>query len=963
MKFIKLMLVMLIMIGLVGCKKDVLSFDDIEEKLILSFGEGDDIDHIRQDINLPDISIEHVEIEWLSDSQYAVIDDKIINISRPTDHDVEVTIQAKITYQDETKTYDFFITILKEEDIALDLISPTIHGTKDIYVTVGETYDYLYGVTVTDNVDQNPSLVIDDSEVDLNLVGSYSLYYIALDESENETVIEVIVHVEEDILTFYTETFDNLPETGSSYTSGSFVGVNGITWTYQGMRSDQTLDGKAITFGKETSDYLKATIPGGISKLTIDFHHVFSGSSVRVIDLYLNQVNVHTFEIDESNETYEVSDLNLIGEIDFELRNTSGERVIVDNITIFHGEVSQDLKDIEMDIKNLSFPSHIMYDETLQLLTSGQKGSSITYQFNNNNNSHNSYINLSTGEVTVPVDAIVSVDILITFTKGEEQKQIIKTLKLGEGEPLLVGDIYQQSGLVKTEGILTGYIQEDQYVRGFIQDQSGAIQVRFSLDNLDMLEIGYVYIIKGQVTKESYTYLNQVEILLKNDKETITAINLKPNEIDTQQSRYVELSGFLYRDYVANEAMVVVDGELIYVDIHDQINPFIDQKLGQEVSLLGHVVYDNNRYEIMVLDNQWVEVEPFHANTLENYILDALDLEQDMHVQTHITLPSVDPIFGLGISWVSSHPSIVSETGLVSAPDNDTQVTLSYTMKFGSSTILIGELVIHVDKKSDFTGYYADLSGKTGDDLLDMLVVVISRNYKSISYSSTNAVLEEADEHPSGSGYLGVYDHIKITSYNKEHVWPQSSFNEASPYRSDMHHLRISIVNTNSKRSNYYFNNPTSPTSSWQVGSSRFFPGDQDKGDIARMLMYMAVRYRDDNFKLIVAESGRTSNPPARTMGNLAVLYQWHLDDPVDDFERNRNEVIYGTQKNRNPFIDHPEIFEDIWDIFMEEDQERSINYKYDFTQLNISHTDLENIYEVIAIIPKHEDLTKRYQL
>ncbi|PKK85448.1 MAG: hypothetical protein CVV63_05210, partial [Tenericutes bacterium HGW-Tenericutes-8] len=113
--------------------------------------------------------------------------------------------------------------------------------------------------------------------------------------------------------------------------------------------------------------------------------------------------------------------------------------------------------------------------------------------------------------------------------------------------------------------------------------------------------------------------------------------------------------------------------------------------------------------------------------------------------------------------------------------------------------------------------------------------------------------------------------------------------------------------------------NPTSPTSNWQVGSSRFFPGDQDKGDIARMLMYMAVRYRNDNFRLIIAESGRTSNPPARTMGNLAVLYNWHQEDPVDSFEINRNEVIYGTQNNRNPFIDHPELFYDVWSYFMAE--------------------------------------------
>jgi hypothetical protein len=49
------------------------------------------------------------------------------------------------------------------------------------------------------------------------------------------------------------------------------------------------------------------------------------------------------------------------------------------------------------------------------------------------------------------------------------------------------------------------------------------------------------------------------------------------------------------------------------------------------------------------------------------------------------------------------------------------------------------------------------------------------------------------------------------------------------------------------------------------------------------------------------------------TVGDLDLLLRWHMQDPVDDFERNRNEVIYNSQNNRNPFIDHPEFAERIW--------------------------------------------------
>jgi endonuclease I len=292
-----------------------------------------------------------------------------------------------------------------------------------------------------------------------------------------------------------------------------------------------------------------------------------------------------------------------------------------------------------------------------------------------------------------------------------------------------------------------------------------------------------------------------------------------------------------------------------------------------------------------------------------------------MTITNSIILLNTDPLFELSVSYTSSHPTILSNTGQVITPEVDTLVTLTYVIKQGLTTILTGSIQLDILSTPALTPYYQSAQGLTGGALLAELTKIISRNYNGISYSATNKVLEIADKHPSGNGYLGIYDHVSITSYNKEHVWPQSSFSKASPYKSDMHHLRISNVSTNETRSNYYFNNPTSPTSDWQVGSSRFFPGDLDKGDIARMLMYMAVRYRNDNFRLIIAESGRTSEGKSRTMGNLAVLYDWHISDPVDAFEENRNDVIFGTQNNRNPFIDHPELFHDVWSYFMAENE------------------------------------------
>src|SRR5262249_29529320 len=46
---------------------------------------------------------------------------------------------------------------------------------------------------------------------------------------------------------------------------------------------------------------------------------------------------------------------------------------------------------------------------------------------------------------------------------------------------------------------------------------------------------------------------------------------------------------------------------------------------------------------------------------------------------------------------------------------------------------------------------------------------------------------------------------------------------------------------------------------------------------------------------------------PVAYMGMLSDLVAWNAQDPVDAFERHRNDVVYGYQGNRNPFVDHPE--------------------------------------------------------
>jgi endonuclease I len=259
------------------------------------------------------------------------------------------------------------------------------------------------------------------------------------------------------------------------------------------------------------------------------------------------------------------------------------------------------------------------------------------------------------------------------------------------------------------------------------------------------------------------------------------------------------------------------------------------------------------------------------------------------------------------------------------------------------------------------TGYYAHVNTSSASQLRCSLHATI-RGHTAYPYSggTTNVwtILEIADEDPLNAGkVLDVYRNHSYTkvsgragtgtglTYNREHTWPKSlGFSSEtgnlglpnSPH-TDTHMLYASDTNYNSDRGNKPYGNCSGCTErateayNGAGGGSGVYPGNSNwfntsvfqtwgkrKGDVARAVMYMAIRYEGDNHpttgqtepdleltdnaSLIVA----TSSSPAY-MGLLSTLLAWHAADPPDAAERARDEVIYSFQGNRNPFIDHPE--------------------------------------------------------
>jgi len=219
--------------------------------------------------------------------------------------------------------------------------------------------------------------------------------------------------------------------------------------------------------------------------------------------------------------------------------------------------------------------------------------------------------------------------------------------------------------------------------------------------------------------------------------------------------------------------------------------------------------------------------------------------------------------------------------------------------------------------------YYASAIGKTGPALHAELHRIVSSGVTTLTYDQVWTALKDTDQDPANSNdVIEVYSGRSIAKsdngggvdqWNREHVWAKShgDFGTVNGPGTDVHHLRPEDVTVNSTRGNLDFDNGGSAvaqcTGCLSDGDS-FEPRDAVKGDVARMIFYMAVRWDGGDGFADLEPDNQVGNGTAPAIGRMSVLKQWNLQDPPDAFEKRRNQVIFDTwQHNRNPFIDHPE--------------------------------------------------------
>lgn len=237
-------------------------------------------------------------------------------------------------------------------------------------------------------------------------------------------------------------------------------------------------------------------------------------------------------------------------------------------------------------------------------------------------------------------------------------------------------------------------------------------------------------------------------------------------------------------------------------------------------------------------------------------------------------------------------------------------------------------------------GYYNGAVGKTDAALRTTLQSIIKTNLTVTSYAGLYSAYAKTDINPSTGKIWDMYSNCNFTygtdenhgtngaecvNYNREHTSPQSWFGEDPPMVSDLFNVYPTDTKVNGMRSNYPYGEVGSASytsgNGSKLGSSSmpqysgtvFEPTNEFKGDIARTCLYMATCYASvcQNWG-----SGATvvyGSNNGLTTYTVALFLKWSRQDPVSAKEIARNNAAEGVQKNRNPFIDHPELAEFIW--------------------------------------------------
>ncbi len=288
---------------------------------------------------------------------------------------------------------------------------------------------------------------------------------------------------------------------------------------------------------------------------------------------------------------------------------------------------------------------------------------------------------------------------------------------------------------------------------------------------------------------------------------------------------------------------------------------------------------------------------------------------------------------------------------------------LNFILVLFLSIALFSIATVHTIAADD---YYASITATSGENLQEQLTSLIYE-HNDIGYNGLWNAYKKTDIKPGTTNTIwDMYSNCNFDAdknragnykkegdaFNREHSVPQSWFSEASPMKADLFHVYPTDGYVNNRRSNFPFGEVSNPTytsgngsklgkSSFEGYSGTVFePIDEYKGDFARTYFYMSTCYAN---KVGGWGSGAnvvfTGSFPHLTKYAVDLFAKWNAMDPVSEKEINRNNAVFKIQKNRNPFIDHPEYVAAIYDS------------KYN-QEVEVDEAKVQNVINMINALP-----------
>ena len=279
----------------------------------------------------------------------------------------------------------------------------------------------------------------------------------------------------------------------------------------------------------------------------------------------------------------------------------------------------------------------------------------------------------------------------------------------------------------------------------------------------------------------------------------------------------------------------------------------------------------------------------------------------------------------------SSYIPVTSISGTSVAPSTGTTIPTSS----GTSTSVgptTSTSTTHTSSSSPTStplpdDYYASIDGVTDDNLLSALRTLNSKKRTStVGYSAmgttASGMFKYTDYDPStiqydskgqpyGTAIVSFYSGNTMTSFNREHVWPNT--HGGSKVESDIHMTRPTIPSENGSRGHSFYieGMKTKDNTGWDPAMESFGK-ESYRGDCARIIFYCMVAVQNNDL-ILVDDKTRSSYTKNNEMGIISDMLSWNLRYPVNEREQRRNAGAQYLQGNRNPFIDHPEYACRIW--------------------------------------------------